>query len=231
MAGDSGAMRGGSMTSTAPRPDTSEMVVVHDAFRDTLSAAQKLVESVDAGDGERVALLRSFYDNVIAFLIGHHEGEDELIYPLLVERAPEHEDLIRRVNAQHDEIHGLIESTSAAVAAWTAGDAASQSAAAAALDGLGARLAVHLGEEEREMLPLCEEHVSVEEWGALPGHVLRNYSGDKVWLVLGLIRERMSQAQRDAMLQKMPPPVVEMWTGFGENAFRDLMAQVGPPLA
>jgi hypothetical protein len=81
------------------------------------------------------------------------------------------------------------------------------------------------------MLPLCEEHVSVEESGALPGHVLRNYSGDKVWLILGLIRERMSQAQRDAMLLKMPPPVVEMWTGFGENAFQELMAQVGPPLA
>jgi hypothetical protein len=204
------------------------MVVVHDVFRDTFSAATALVGA--AGD-DRVELLSNFYDNVIAFLIGHHEGEDELIYPLLVDRAPEQKDLIQTVNAQHEEIHEVIESTSAAVAAWAPGDPASQSAAAAALDALGARLRIHLGDEERELLPLCAEHVSVEEWGALPGHVLRNYTGDKIWLILGLIRERMSQAQRDAMLLKMPPPVVEMWTGFGENAFRELMAQVGPPLA
>ena len=216
------------MTSTAARPDITEMVVVHDVFRDTFSAAPTLV---GGASDDRVEMLKNVYDNVIAFLVGHHEGEDELIYPLLLDRAPEKKELIQTVNAQHEEIHAVIDSTSAAVAAWTASDAASQAAAAAALDGLGARLRIHLGDEEREMLPICEEHVSVEEWGALPGHVLKNYTGDKVWLILGLIRERMSQAQRDAMLQKMPPPAVEMWTGFGESAFGDLMKQVGPPLA
>jgi hemerythrin-like domain-containing protein len=216
--------------STRMRPDVSEMVVVHDVFRDTFSAAPKLIETVDGDDSARTELLKNLYANVIAFLTTHHEGEDLLIYPHLLERAPEQADLIQRVNAQHHEVEEQIRSTSAAVAAWTPGDVASQSAAAAALDGLGTRLAVHLGDEEQEMLPLCEEHITVEEWGALPGHSLRTFTGDKVWLVLGLIRERMTQAQRDAMLQKMPPPVVEMWTGFGEGAFRELMTQVGPPL-
>ena len=219
------------MTSAAAKPDITEMVVVHDVFRDTFSAAPTLVGEVALDDGERVELLRNLYDNVIAFLVGHHEGEDELIYPLLLDRAPEKKDLIQTVNAQHEEVHAVIDTTSAAVAAWSPGDEASQAAAGSALAALGERLRVHLGDEEREMLPICEEHVSVEEWGALPGHVLRTFTGDKVWLILGLIRERMSQDQRDAMLQKMPPPVVEMWTGFGENAFLDLMKQVGPPLA
>jgi hypothetical protein len=28
----------------------------------------------------------------------------------------------------------------------------------------------------------------------------------------------------------MPPPAVQMWTSFGENAFNELMAAVGEPL-
>ena len=84
----------------------------------------------------------------------------------------------------------------------------------------------HLDEEERLGLPLAAEYLSAEEWGQLPGHGLRAFDGDKVWLILGLIRERMNEAQRDAMLEHMPPPVVEMWTGFGEHAFMELAAEV-----
>lgn len=219
------------MTSTTqPRPDTTEMVVVHDVLRDTLSAAPTLIGAVAADDTDRVELLRNLYANVLAFLTVHHEGEDELIYPLLLDRAPEQRELIARVNAQHHEVEELIATTRAAVQAWTPGDAASQEGAASALRGLGERLAVHLEDEEREMLPLCAEHVSVAEWGALPGYSMQHFGGDKIWLILGLIRERMTQAQRDAMLDKMPPPAVDMWTGFGEKAFGQLMAQVGPPL-
>ena len=49
-------------------------------------------------------------------------------------------------------------------------------------------------------------------------------------LILGLIRERFTQEQRESMDQKMPPPAVEMWNGFGEKAFGELIAEVGPPL-
>lgn len=219
------------MTSTTePRPDTTEMVVVHDVLRDTLSAAPALIGAAGSDDADRVELLKNLYANVLAFLTVHHEGEDELIYPLLLDRAPEQRELIARVNAQHHEVEELIARTGAAVNGWVAGDAGSQERAAAALHELGERLSVHLEDEEREMLPLCAEHVSVAEWGALPGHAMQHFGGDKVWLVLGLIRERMTQGQRDLMLAKMPPPAVEMWTGFGEQAFGRLMAQIGPPL-
>ncbi len=96
-----------------------------------------------------------------------------------------------------------------------------------------AHLAEHLDEEEAEVLPLAAENLSAEEWGALPGHGMANFHGDKIWLILGLIRERMNDEQRAAMLEHMPPPAVEMWTGFGEQAFRDYAAvvtvQVGDP--
>jgi hypothetical protein len=36
----------------------------------------------------------------------------------------------------------------------------------------------------------------------------------------------MTQGQRDAMLEHMPPPPRDMWINFGENAFDELSAQV-----
>ncbi len=84
----------------------------------------------------------------------------------------------------------------------------------------------HLDEEETNVLPLAADNLSMEEWGALPGHGMANFHGDKIWLILGLIRERMNDEQRAAMLEHMPPPAVDMWTGFGEQAFKDYSSVV-----
>ncbi len=70
------------------------------------------------------------------------------------------------------------------------------------------------------------EHLTIEEWGELPGHAMRNYPGDRIWLVLGLVRENMTRSQRDMMLAHMPPPAVEMWTTKGEGAFTTYMGEV-----
>ena len=88
------------------------------------------------------------------------------------------------------------------------------------------QLVGHLDTEETTLLPLCGANLSPEEWGAIPGHALASYRGDKVWLILGLIRERMNDEQRAAMLEHMPPPARDMWTGFGQQAFKDLSAEV-----
>jgi hypothetical protein len=60
----------------------------------------------------------------------------------------------------------------------------------------------------------------------MPGHALAAYDGDKIWLILGLIRENMTQAQRDAMLAHMPPPPRDMWINFGNAAFDEFIAEV-----
>jgi hypothetical protein len=39
----------------------------------------------------------------------------------------------------------------------------------------------------------------------------------------------MSEDQRQTMLANMPPPAVDMWTGMGEQAYQNLVAEVGPP--
>ena len=212
--------------SLAPRPDVTDMYAVHGVFRDTLGAVPVLVGGVPQGDAERVALIANYYENILSFLEAHHDGEEKLVFPLLRERCAGEEALVDEMKAQHEEAIALLEAALRALAAWPAGDAGSQKAAEDALVELREHLVRHLDEEEERVLPLAAANLSMEEWGALPGHGMANFHGDKIWLILGLIRERMTDSQRAAMLEHMPPPAVDMWTGFGEQAFKDYSAGV-----
>lgn len=209
-----------------PRPDVTDMYAVHGVFRDTLGAAPQLVGSIAADDEARVAQVANYYENILFFLEAHHDGEEVLVFPLLRERCPGNEALFDRLLEEHEEAVKLLGNASSALAAWPGGGAAEQSEVASALETLRAQLLTHLAQEETEGLPLCAENLTAEEWGKLPGHALAGFQGDKVWLILGLIRQRMNDAQRAAMLEHMPPPALEMWTGFGEQAFNDLSSQV-----
>ncbi len=208
-----------------PRPDTSDMIAVHQVFRTSLASAPALVASA-RGDDTRRALIVDYYANLLAFLDVHHEGEETLVFPFLVERAPSSETLVTRMAAQHAEVIGRLDDSRDALSGWARGSDDRAVEAAAALAGLGDALGVHLDEEEAQILPLAGEHLSMEEWGALPGHGMANFKGDKVWLILGLIRENFTPAQRDAMLEHMPSPARDMWETMGEKAFTAMITEV-----
>jgi hemerythrin-like domain-containing protein len=217
------------MTSRAPQPDTTEMLAVHRALRTALAAAPVLVGEIAPGDQARTELIANYYGNVIDFLAVHHHGEDLLMFPLLRDRCPDQIETIDRVNAQHHDVDDGVAEATDLVSRWPA-DADVQQRLGASLEGLGQRLTQHLDEEERDMLPLCAAHLSMEEWGALPAHAMGNFAGDKPWLALGLVFEQMTPEQRQNALDHMPPPAREMWTGMGESAFATLIADVRAPL-
>jgi hypothetical protein len=211
--------------SAGPRPDTSDMAAVHQVFRSSLAAGPALVASTRANP-ERRALIVDYYANLLAFLEIHHHSEEILVFPVLTERAPESTALLERMAAQHADVHDRLAEAKVALATWSDFGDETAVAAAEALVALGDLLQLHLDEEETELLPLAGDHLSVEEWGALPGHGMANFTGDKIWLILGLIRENFSQAQRSAMLENMPPPARSMWDTMGESAFTAMIAEV-----
>jgi hemerythrin-like domain-containing protein len=211
----------------AAQTDVSDMRAVHQVLRDTLGCARARVESVDPDDGARRALISNYYENVLSFLHVHHDGEEILVFPRLRERDAPDAALVDAAARQHEDVLAQMGAAAEALAAWGGGDTGAQQRAADHLDTLHTDLVAHLDDEEQTVLPLCAEYITQEEWGQLPGHALGNFGGDKVWLILGLIRERMNDEQRGAMLANMPPPAVEMSTSFGEQAFKELSAEVG----
>ena len=219
------------MTREEPPLDTSDMLSVHQAFREAFGSAAELVAGASGGTRARVELVGNFYTNVLEFLRVHHEGEELLLFPLLRERCPDDVATVDRIAAQHHDVDGAVARAQGLLGRWSTGsDPEVRQNLAESLESLGRQLSVHLDDEERELLPLCAGNVSAEEWGALPGHAMESFTGDKVWLILGLIFEQMDEGQRAEVLAHMPPPAVEMWTSMGERASAQLISEVRSPL-
>jgi hemerythrin-like domain-containing protein len=209
------------------RPDTGDMIAVHKALRGALGAGAARVRDVKPGDEARRALIADYYDNILWFLDVHHNGEEELVFPRIRARCPDSVALVDTMEAQHHEVVQLLKDAGASRAAWAAGDDAVQATLADQLEALHAATVGHLDQEEAGLLPLCGDYLTPDEWGELPGHALRQYQGDKVWLVLGLIMEQRTPDEQGIMLSSMPPPVAQMWRDMGSDAFEELAATVG----
>jgi hypothetical protein len=210
-----------------PLADATAMNRFHRIFREALDAAPRFVGGVPDGDGQRAELVGSYYDNVLKLLHAHHEAEDLTIYPLMVERLPEHVEVIHRVNAEHEVVLGTLGATEDAVAGWRAdptGEA--RDAAVSGLAELGPVLLGHLDHEEAEVVPLIGKCITVAEWGEMSALAFQHFSGDKVWLVLGLIQEQMLPEENATMEANMPPPVHDFWVGAGRAQFERFVAQL-----
>jgi len=209
------------------RPDTSDMVAVHCVFREGLGVAPQLIGSVPETDAERVANVAGYYADLLAFLHVHHEGEDELLWPKLIERAPEQAELVRHIAGQHEDVLAALQTAEAHLATWKAEPTTDNGATlAASLITLAVGLGAHLDEEERSILPLAADHLTVEEWAQFPAHGMQNFKGERIWLIMGLIREQMTDAQRAAMDAHMPPPVRDFWVNVGEAQFTSFIADI-----
>lgn len=216
----------------SPRPDTTDMVAVHEVFRQALGSAPALLGNLAGGDDAHTAVVASYYDNVLRFLRVHHHSEDELVWPKLMERCPMQAELVSEMISEHQETDAVLDRAAELISDWASSTRPSgERRLLSALAELGQKLIPHLDHEEENVLPLCSEYLTVEEWGRMPGHALAHYDGDKIWLILGLVRRHMTQTQRDAMLEHMPPPPRDMWINWGEAAFNEFIAELDKPHA
>lgn len=185
---------------------TADMVAVHRALLGAFDEATKLVGSVGA-DTERFDDVVNFYSVVLDFLHAHHGGEDELLYPKLEERCPEHRALLEAIDSQHQALNGPMAAAQAALAAWSVDSPESALALVDALAAVDLPLRAHLREEEATVLPIAAKWVSPEEWDELRAHGMGATPPDKLWLIMGLIFEQLPEPAREAMYANMPPEV------------------------
>jgi hemerythrin-like domain-containing protein len=211
----------------APLCDPIAMNRFHRIFREALDAAPRLVGAAPADDPHRAEFVGSYYDNVLRLLHAHHEAEDLTIYPWMVERLPEHLEVINRVNAEHEAMLGSLRAAEEAVATWRAAPSSdSRDAAAGALDGLGDVLLGHLDHEEAEVVPLIGMCITAPEWGVLSATAFQHFTGDKPWLAIGLIQEQVLPVENETMEANMPPPVHDFWTTSGRDMFNGFVAEL-----
>src|ERR1700741_1965392 len=100
------------MSQTKDTVDTWEMVVVHRLFRREFGLVPGLLRNVAEGDRERGAVVA---DHLVVLVDGfphHHSAEDEMLWPLLLERVGELDgELVHRMETQHETVAALLERT------------------------------------------------------------------------------------------------------------------------
>ena len=136
--------------------DTSDMVIVHRMFRRECALLPQLVAAVAGGDLARARTVAGHAREVLDMLHHHHVGEDELLWPRLSARTRFRNDLLARMDSQHQGLAVLLEHAATAFTAWqNAPTAPTSTALSALLEQLSTGLNEHFDEEEAAVLPIA----------------------------------------------------------------------------
>jgi iron-sulfur cluster repair protein YtfE (RIC family) len=211
------------MTTTLPapaRPNTREMIVIHNVFRRVFGDLPGLVRAVAPGDTARAGVLADAYVEVATGLHHHHTNEDELLWPTLLQRVEVERGFVLRAEEQHERVHELLEHGNAQVAAFRSDPTADlRDEFAATIEELFAALSEHMADEERYILPLVEEHLTVSEWEQLGERGRASIPKDRLLIQLGWILDCIPAADRREFLRGMPLPARILWPLIGRRSF------------
>jgi len=215
-------------TDTAPnRPLIQQMVVIHRVFRREFGLLPALIRDVAPDDVERASFVADHATGLLRFVHIHHSGEDEFLWPVLLERVEVEADLIRRMEDQHLHVAGLIPRAQELLPGWAAQPSAQRGEdLATTFEQIAAVLDEHLGEEEKQILPLVEEYLTLEEWARLGQHATASLSPPDLMASLAAILEEADDDERAMFTVVLPPPVLSMFVEQAEPAYRDRMQQL-----
>jgi hemerythrin-like domain-containing protein len=210
-----------SRTRSEPMADSRDMYVIHDMFRREFAAIPALVGAVAEADAARLAIVADHVEWMVAFLHAHHEGEDLLVWPKLLARAPaETEALIHTMESQHDGLDHALKDLEARSRHWRAtGTAAERDAVAGAASDLLGRIAEHLDLEEREVLSLIDAYLTDREWKAIGGAGLKKFSFGELKVSFGMILNEAGPEQVRIMRETIPRVPWTVFAFVGPRAY------------
>jgi hemerythrin-like domain-containing protein len=194
--------------------DAFDMAIAHRAFRNELRNAPGLVRDVEAGDTARSAVVGAHLEFIATALHHHHAAEDDLIWPKLHARAPSSAEDITRMERAHRGIADADAKVKSVLASWgTSADARLAQRLVEALEDLSTRVNEHLDDEERNIVPLINQHITPEEWQkcVARGADFISRKNLRLGLVLGgLVLDASSadEARRILAIAPMPQRIV-----------------------
>jgi hypothetical protein len=193
-------------TSMTDRVDTRDMIVVHTAFRREFRLAPSLVRGTSAGDLSRASIVAGHLELMTGFLHLHHTGEDRLLWPRLLDRAPkEVAAVVTLMQTQHERIHDLLTSAEGLLQHWkNRAGAAERDELADALDQLYVVLDEHLDAEEQNLLPLAACWLSAAEWRQLGEQAMAELPQHNLPLVFGMFMYQGDPDVISSMLAQAP---------------------------
>jgi hypothetical protein len=205
--------------------DVRDMAIVHQTFRRAYDESARLVRAARAPSPGRVTFLADHIDFAIATLHIHHEGEDELLYPKLIERVPEQAPMTEEIEHEHQLIKTALDAAAAACATWRERTTADTGEAlAAALDQLNAVARRHLDDEEQKIVPLAAVTLTQQEWDAMGKHAVAHIPASKRGIAFGMLLDPLGDADRKHMMRTLPAPVRMLYPFLIERPWKKYAA-------
>lgn len=212
---------------TSDRPLVQQMVVIHRVFRREFGLLPALIRGVAPDDLERAKDVADHATGLLRFVHVHHSGEDELLWPVLLDKVAIESDLIMRMEQQHEHVAALLPHAKEQLPAWAAMPSPERGAQlAATFEEIASVLNEHLGEEENQILPLVEANLTVEEWSRLGQHATASLAPPELMASLAAIVEEADAEERLMFTAALPPPVLTMFVEQAEPAYRERMRQL-----
>ncbi|BFV60703.1 hypothetical protein KCMC57_up58070 [Kitasatospora sp. CMC57] len=219
-------------TTAGPAPaheplDPQEMVVLHRVFRREIPLLAGLIEAATPGDLRRTAVLADHLDLVLGALGEHHEGEDDLLWPKLRERAVPGADVVARMADQHESIATALATAVELSHRWRIhADHDSALLLADALRTLDRDATAHMDDEEAQLLPLMADHITRREWTEVGERGRRSVPKPKLLIFLGAILEDATAEEQQLFLSQMPAPARLLWRTLGTRLYKRTTTRV-----
>lgn len=209
------------------RADTRDMPVVHRVFRREFRLLPEMVRVTAAGDRERAALVADWALELTAFLHHHHTNEDDVVWPLLHERAPLDAVLVETMERQHATVATLLAPIGPLASRWrTEPTVANREVLASALVRVHPTLVEHLDLEEREVLPLIARHLTAAEYAQLAERGRAAIEPSRMMTVLGAFLEEATPEEVELLTADMPTEVKAAWSLDGRPAYERQMRRL-----
>jgi hemerythrin-like domain-containing protein len=185
--------------------------IIHAAVRRDVARTEQALRRLGDGDAARARQVRAAWQNLVRELTHHHEAEDEILWPFLLERGVD-ADLLHEMESEHAAMKEALGSASAAID----GVAATPTAAAArsAADVVARASEVinrHLDHEERDVEAPMGDLEADPEFKAL-SKKLRPASIVDAANALAWMQDGAGERERGALRSTIPGPVVSLLT-------------------
>ncbi|MFJ8827568.1 hemerythrin domain-containing protein [Streptomyces sp. NPDC102467] len=208
--------------------NAQEMAIVHRAFRRELRLLGEMIAVVPPGDVKRAEVLAEHFADLRIGLTNHHQGEDELLWPLMLDRVgPAEREVILRMEDEHGQIVETLDEVAELVAKWTpTADAQIRDRLVAAVEKHRTVLVEHLDDEEAHLLPLAERFMTAKEFDALGDHFAQHTPKTKLFKFFGMVMEDADERERAVMLGSVPGPVGLLWRLLGPPLYARTLRRV-----
>ena len=157
---------------------------------------------------------------MISGLHNHHSAEDDGHWPLLLERARPHADLVHRMEQQHHVIGEYISRAQGLLTGWRVTPTTSSgNDLAGTFVQLSQALAEHLDDEEIHILPLVSRHITAAEWRTLGDTAFAKFTNDEKLIALGQMLDVATPDEAASFLSKLPPSIRLIWQLAGRRRY------------